>query len=81
MYLVECIITDCMNLYNHPDPPFPDQFGGQPPFHCGRQSDPPRGPCSEWSMPDRRSKYLPPSRHYEPPVSHGGVFFLPHVVL
>lgn len=61
---------------------FPPYFGPEPPFldhfeasstHRGRPSDPPPGPCSGWSMPPRRSKYPPASRHsMEPPVSHEG---------
>lgn len=56
-----------------PGPMFPDHFEVPPnQFHSGRPLDPPQGPCSGWSMPHRRSKYPPDSRHsMEPPVSNG----------
>lgn len=55
-----------------PDPPYPDHFEASS-SHRGRPSDGPPGPCTDWSMPPRRSKYPPGSRHsMEPPMSHEG---------
>ncbi|XP_044964589.1 protein HUA2-LIKE 3-like [Hordeum vulgare subsp. vulgare] len=55
-----------------PDPPYPDNFEASSSHH-GRPSDGPPGPCADWSMPPRRSKYPPGTRHsMEPPMSHDG---------